>query len=435
MSKFVIKAADIAYQPKIDPNALKIEQINDHCLLYIASNLQLIDVIHLSRTSTRMRSVCQMHFRKFAHFSFGTGNGDPSINEENLPTILEVMGDYITSIEWVGLKAAEFELLARFCSNVTKIKLSSTSKDLNTAVLNRNKSFFGKVKRLCVDSSPLYDGGIKAMMSGRKVRTIDIQGCARIRGKFINSLNRNKLKNVLFVKCCMVQTPANLAIDKWKNKLVKFSYDSVGSLSWLASPPETLEQLKELHLDISILSDYSEHLQDLNFHALKNIQKITLSRRDHLSAINANHLISEFNQCTTLESLTIHGITIDHNTIGMLGQIQNLKCLHLVHVDNTIGKNFYKFLQLSKLRELSMSFATAEIIDGKVMWDMIVASPELSYLAHTSINFDLLYGILKAKKKFSGVRPVLKIGVPKFMMDDPRKVSLFSKLVEKSKSD
>lgn len=428
---FVIRAAD--NQPKIDSNARNLEQINDHCLLNVMSKLQLLDVVNLSRTSIRMRSVCDIYFKKFAHFSYRTSTGDDSsITDRNLPIILEQIGRHITSIEWVKLNDEEFELLARFCPNVTKITLSSM-KNVNTTLLNQNKQFFGKLTQLCVKASGhLSDRGIRAMTSGGKVRTIDIQDCSRTLGKFVLLLHRNKLKSFTFLHGRQrVPYDKCFAIDTWKAKLVKFCCDVPGSISLLSSKSKSLEHLKELHLDFSTLS---HDLQTLNFSDLKNIQEVTLTRSNasnhyntwfRTTPVNANDLINAFSQCPTLQSLSIHMIIIDDATIGALTRLQNLKQLKLTRVDNTIGQSLYKLaLALPRLQKVAISFddPSTEFTNGHLISKFVASMPMLTEFYHELVRFSWLDKIIVARG--NNDPPILRVGLPKHMMYDVRKVSL-----------
>lgn len=377
-----------------------------------------MDAISLCKTSKRFRQLSQLFYGKYSNFSFGAINGDLSINETNLPTMLEELGGYITSIEWHNLNAAQLDILAQFCPNVIKMKLYSPSKDLSTIALNRNKKFFGSLKRLHIVSGAVFDGNVKVMLSGKKVKTVDLDRCRFVSGKFLNSINSAKLKNIRIVNCTRV---TDISAAGWKNKLVTFAYDKCCSyIPCLTSPPESLGKLKELELDFSC---FQGSLENLQFDALKSIQKFTITRKNRDIVLNFNNIINAVSKIDSLESLNIEGIKIDIVTIDYLGAIKNLKNLRMSRAQNGIGRNLYEILRvkLPNIHELSIHFVGAEDVTGKLISNMIEAMAKLKYFSHSSITWQLLDIILQGQ--LSKPNTKLNIGVSKNIFDDPVKVS------------
>ncbi|KAG4079291.1 hypothetical protein HA402_007983 [Bradysia odoriphaga] len=421
-SKFIIKIADDEHQMKIDPNVMSLEKVNDHCLLYIMSQLTLMDVISLCKTSTRMQSAGQIFYKKFTKFAFGMTLTDSSINETNLPVILEAIGDQITSIDWHYLTTAHFELLVKHCPNVTELRLSFPKRVPGTTI-SRNKPFFAGLKKLYLESSlNIYDTNLKNMISGRNLRTLDIRNCNKLRGNFFNKVNHSKLKVLKIVDCPSTEKN-NFPLSEWKNKFTTLAMDTCCSyLSCLTLPPEKLQKIKDLQLDISCFKGTTD---GLNFSGLTKLKKLTLTRKFQYNYIDANNMINGLAQINSLESLNIQGITVDSNTIQGLRLIKNLRYLRMDRIENILGRNMYELLgsYLSTLQELSLYFGRVDIVVGKPIIEMIASMPMLNYFSHSSITWEWLDGIRQAKSvtAFDEKPPPLKIGVTESVFRNPKK--------------
>ncbi|XP_037048028.1 uncharacterized protein LOC119082591 [Bradysia coprophila] len=421
-SKFIIKIADDEHQIKIDPNVMSLEKVNDNCLLYIMSHLTLMDVINLCKTSTRMQSAGQIFYKQFGKFAFGMTLTDSSINETNLPVILEAIGDHITSIDWHYLTAVQFELLVKHCPNVTELKLSFP-KRLPGGMISRNKHFFAGLKKLYIESSThIYDINLKYMMSGRNLRTLDLHNCNKLRGNFFNKLNISKLKTLKIVNCQQMDKK-NVPLSEWKNKFTTLAIDTCCSyLSCLSLPPEKLAKIKELQLDISCFKGTTD---GLDFSGLTKLKKLTLTRKYQYNYIDSNNMINGLAQIDSLESLHIQGITVDTNTILGLRSIKNLRYLRMDQIENKIGRNLYEQFgtYMSTLQELSLYFGRTDVAIGKTINDMIAGMPMLNYFSHSSITWEWLDGIRQAKSvtAFAEKPTPLKIGVTETMFHDPKK--------------
>lgn len=415
--------ADDAHQIKIDPDAMNLEKVNDHCLLYIMSNLTLMDAINLGKTSTRMQSAGQLYYRKFTKFSFGCALQDPSINDANLPVILEAIGKQICSIDWTNLTAAQFELLVKHCPNVTEFKLTTPKRDVG-GTMCRNKNFFINLKKLYIESSNhIVDRTVRVMMSGRKLRTLDVQGCIKIRGSFFNTINHGKLKTVKIIDSPRVEKKF-FNLSQWKGQLTTFASDTCCCyVEFLALSTEKLERIKELHLDMSCFKGIT---WGLNFTGLKKLKKLILTRKHQYNFYDSNVMINELAQIDSLELLNIQGITVDSNTIQALRSLKNLKYLRMDRIDNKIGRNLYELVRqyLSTLQELSIHYGRVDTVMGKPIFDMIAGMSMLRYFSHSSINWEWLDGIRSTKSiTVIDEKSPLKIGVPEYVFNDPKKVS------------
>lgn len=413
------------YQPKVDPNILKLTEVNDDCLLHIMSYLNLIDVVNLGKTSIRLQSVTkQLHSRK-SHFSFGSNTGDSSINEINLPVILKETGEFIQSIEWYELNPTDLDILVKCCPNVSVMKLVKPSTALSSHHFKKNKTFFEKLKRLHIHNSHLFDTAMKILTSSPTLKTLNLEECRNIRGKF-SPKKAMKLKHLRIIRCAMLTYYPefwNAIKDvQWKNKLFTFAVDKCCSYeSCLTSPPEILAKLKELQLDFSC--PFQRNLKELNFSGLTRLTAFTVTRKhSNLPAQNFNNVITAIAQIKTLESFCIERIEINNDTLKCLASIQNLKALKLNNVTNTIGKRLYLTLpvHLPNLTELSVLLDVAEI-NMKSICDTVAALPQLRFFSHSSMTWELLDIILKVQltRKYL----TMNIGISKLMFDDPKTVS------------
>lgn len=420
-STFTIKEAERAYQPKIDPNVLKFVDINDDCLLHIASYLNLSDIVNMGKTSTRLRSVTAQIYRKITHFSFGTDTGDSSINETNLSIILQEMGNFIHSIEWHHLNLIHLSYLRQYCHSVTELKLINPSKSLHSPAMKNFKGFFRYLKTLEVYDAPFFDTAIKTILSSSSLIALTLEHCVNVRGKFLSTWKKSKLQILKIRNSSKVDCTAVFDF-MIKNRLVKFSFDGGCSFKQcLTSPAECLSQFTAIELDFSYLTE--KYLTLLNFKDLKQLTSLTVTNKYTQAAANYNNLLSAMSQVRTLESLNIGQIIIDTDTVNCLGSFTNLRKVRFTKAVNTIGRQLYSSIQvhLPKIIELSMQTIGEECYFQPIS-DMISSLADLKYFSHSSITWQLLNMILQVRLLRKQLR--IKIGVPKLMFYDPEKVCI-----------
>lgn len=206
--KFTIEQAESAYQPKIDENAVKLEQINDNCLLHIASYLNLIDIVNLSNTSIRMQSFSKLIFQKRTHLVFKrkSDDQDQSWRKKNLPKVLQAIGSYIRTIEWRGLNETHLQYLSQFCPNVTELKLVLPSRDLNSYAIKNHKEFFKNIEKLIISHASFFDATMKVITTASsKLKHLRLIKCQNILGKFFSNWNC-QLVYLKISNCCDVHT-------------------------------------------------------------------------------------------------------------------------------------------------------------------------------------------------------------------------------------
>lgn len=430
--KFSVKEAGPLYQPKIDPNSLTFDEVNDDCILHIMSYLDLLDIVNLGKTSSRFQSVARELYGRKKHFSFNTNTGDSSINEVNLPIILKEIGSNIRSIEWHGLSASHLDILAKYCSNVTRMKFCNMSTDVYSLSFKKNKTFFEKLKRMHIDNAKIFDSSVKPMISQSKLISLKFERCQNIRGNFLTKRNSNKLKHIKVSNCRHflygeggIEGIDEITLFQRNNQLVTFSIDTCCSyLHCLTSESEILATLEELELDFSCFS--GNDLDKLKFKDLKRLKRLTMTLKNITIHPNLNTLFFAMGQVDTLESLNVDYIQIDDKTIMCLGSIKNLKKLRMNKIKNTTAQRLYTDIcsNLPNLTELSISFkfGVVEKDQGNLICDMIRRLPNLSYFSLSSSTWELLNMILQVQ--LPRARLPIKIGISQSLFDDPRKVIL-----------
>ncbi|KAJ6641820.1 hypothetical protein Bhyg_06765 [Pseudolycoriella hygida] len=422
ISRFQIRQAPDERQPKLDPQATKLQDVNDFCVLNIMSFLALDDVINLGKACDQTDYVSQIYYRKYSHFVYKPGTGDPSINETTLPNILEAIGGQINSIEWHNLKGDQLSLLCQHCPNVKKLKLVDLCRhNVTTWDLKKNLQFFVGLTKIHIRDSSLYDNCIKLMMSGCKLKTLKLERCLNIRGKFFNSRNRKKLRIVKITKC---SNGVLFPFADWDNRLVELSFDRCCSfMRWLELPEERSQKLKKVQLDFTCFS--TEKVADLNIQHLRNVKSLTITRRiAERNAADCNNLIEAIRQISSLETLNMELIKIDHNTIHNLGLMRNLKSFGTKNSENTIGQRMYESLPavLSNLEELVISLANDDNVYPKSLCKLIDGLPKLKYFSYSFMTWKLLEALLQFRMKPQLYkRNTLRIGVAEVLFTDPKK--------------
>lgn len=420
--KFTIKEAPSALQPKIDPNAFKFEQINDHCLLHIASYLDVVDIINLGKTSTRLQSFTQLIYQKETHFTFGAGTGDASINESNVEAVLQECGNYIQSIEWTNLESNQFDYLSKHCSNVTELKLIHPSHRLHLPAIKKNKHFFKNIEMLDISRSSFFDGTLQPITSSSQIKSLRLEHCSNICGKFFSKWKKPKLKYLTLINCRKIHCDDVLNFVQ-KNKLVRLSFDGRLILQPdLSLSSECVSELEELELNYSLFA--GDKVEILNFGDLKQVTHFALLSNDP-TCHNVNKILDAVSQIPTLRSLTVQQMNINIDTLNCLGSFKSLRKIHFDGLSNGIGKQFYSSLhvRLPAITELIISrhIYAADSAESKWICEMIPTLDALKTFSYTALNWELLFMILVEQLRLK--RPAIEIKVAKYLFDDPKKVS------------
>lgn len=419
--KFTIKEAETARQPKLNPNVLNFEQINDDCLLHIASYLDLIDIVNFGKASRRLRSVSVQIYRKRTHFSFGPNTGDSSINEMNLAAILQEMGTFIQTIEWHHLQPIHLPYLSQYCHSVTELTLIIPSKDILSSSIKSVKRFFRNLKTLAIYGALFFDITMKAITSSSRLTSLKLSHCPNVQGKFLSTWKNSKLETLKICNSWKVDCEAVFNFEV-EHKLAKFSFDAGCSFQQcLRLPPECLSNFTEIEIDFSYFTD--NILELLNFEGLIELTSLTMTYKYVNSFEIFNNLLTAMSRIRKLKSLTIDQFRIDADTVNCLASFTNLRKIRLKEVNNTIGRRFYSSLpmHLPNIIELSMQMENStEEIYSKSICDMITSLVHLKYFSHSSMTWQLLNTILQVRK--SRKQTSIEIGVSKLLFNDPIKV-------------
>lgn len=421
--KFTVKEAATAFQPKIDPNAFKFEQINDHCLLHIASYLNFVDIVNLGKSSTRLQSLVQLIYRKKSFFSFGTSTGDSSINASNLEFVLKELGSYIKSIKWTELESNHLDYLSQFCPNVTELKLINTWR-LHMPTIKKNKSFFKNIEILDISLSSFFDSALQPITSSSRVKSLRLENCSNICGKFFCKWKKSKLKCLTLSNCRKVD--CNNVFDFVRNnKLVKFSFDGRSDSivrQDLSLSSECVSELVELELNYSLFT--GDRVAILDFRDLKRVAHFTLTSTTVCQ--NVNKVLAAVSQIPTLRSLTVQQICIDADTLKCLGSFKTLQKIHFDGMEIGIGRQFFSSLHIH-LPEITELIISPYIYNAQLNWfcEMISSLNALKTFSYAAMTWELLDMVLQEQVRLK--RPTIEIKVWKHLFDDPKKVSALFK--------
>lgn len=415
-SRYTVKEADAAYQPKVDLNSLKFEGINDDCLLKIASFLDVIDIINLGKTSTRLQSFAQLIYQREPHFSYRTDTGDSSITERNVQSVLQEMGNYIQSIEWHNLQSNHLDYIIANCPNVIDLNLQNPSHVLNLHLhLHVVQQFFAHLETLTLCDSSVFDGAIKAIISTR-LTSLKLENCRNIGGRFLaNNRRLSSLQELQIRNCRKVDSDAVYNFVE-SGRLVKFAYDRMSLQKFLELRPECLSHLEELELS----SSYSVNTEQLHFRHVPRLTHLALKfyGKFFYYAENCNNFLPAISQIRTLQSLKIIGMQANGDTLKSLGLLRNLQYLCLDHFDNGVGGKFFQslHLHLPGLTKLEISHIPSNriIVQPQFICNMISSLQFLKHFSFDYVSQDLINMILKSQQKQNSKRPrpTIEIGIP-----------------------
>lgn len=427
--KFAIKEAERVFQPMLDPNAVKFEELNDDCLFKLVSYLDLIDIVNLGKSSTRFESFAKLVYRKKTRFSFGGHSRDSKINESNLEPILQALGSEVQSLAWTNIDKSHLQYFSKYCPNVTQI--TGSWQKIPSIVYQQNSKLFIKLEKLEILDTDISDCSLKTLTSGPELKHLQLYGCHYITGKFFAEWKASKLET-LKVKCSNDEILKEIFDFVQKNKLVNFSYDGVGSLQkCLTLPSVYLSMFEELDLNYEDLTD--DNLKAYNFKGLKQLRHLGLLNcyQENLSC--CNELLMKVSQIPALTSLTVTGILIDETTLRCLGSIKSLRKIRFDFFFNQIGGLFHSSLyaHLPAITDVMLyedakgdeRDATETDDMDRSVCAMITSINSLRYYGSSSMTWKLLYMILQVQKRTK--RPPIEIGVSESMFGKKVSGTLF----------
>ncbi|XP_037038622.1 uncharacterized protein LOC119076078 [Bradysia coprophila] len=183
---FTVQQADTAYQPKLDPTVLKLEDLNDHCLLHIASYLLPMDTVNLSQTCKRLKSIDALMFRKYRDFSC-----DNNGSEEDIPAILQAISPYIKCIHWRSIYPVQLECFPKYCGNVKKLTLQYPLLTNDDII---GTTYFKNIESFELSSEFLGDVGMTTLVTSMNLKTLKLRRCRGIVGSFFDQWTDCRLK-------------------------------------------------------------------------------------------------------------------------------------------------------------------------------------------------------------------------------------------------
>lgn len=398
---------------------LKFDEINDDCLLHIASYLRFIDVVKVGIAFPKLKSFTHQIYREKTHLSFGTGSGDLSINEWNLKPVLQEIGHYIESIEWRDLSPSHLDYLSKYCLNVKALKLISPSKKLNSSAIKRNEVFFSKIEMLDISDASFYDAALKTIIWYTNLESLQVKDCKN--GKFLQTIKMSKLKCFKISNCCVV---CDEVLDVVRNNnLVKFLFgiwyeSDLAFQKTLSLPSECLSHLEELELKYYYIC--SHQYEKLDFKKFKRLTHFSLTC-DFNTYRDCDNFFVAASEIPTLNSLTVDIMEITPYTLSSMGSLKNLRKLRLNIFRNKIGRKFYSNLNihLPELTELSISLA--DYVESEWICEMVSSLRTLKYFYYASMDWRLLEMILEERLRLK--LPKIEIGIGAELFEHDIKVS------------
>lgn len=319
--------------------------------MHIASYLEFIDIVHLGKSSVRLKSFADLIYRKKTHFLFGPNTlADSTINKSNVETVLQEMGRHIQTIEWHKLEANHLDYILDNCPNVTALTLNDPMHVLKSSAIKKNKPFFKNLQVLHLYRSSVFDGPLQKIASMSDITSLELNECHNIRGHFFSKWRRPKVEVLKIINCRQVGG-AEVYSFLQNNNLVKFSFSGQFHHEILSQPPsESLAELQELELNCNTFTE--AQMEAVNWGYFNGLSHLAL----HLEYKNCNQILTTIRQISTLKSLTIGGMYANADTLNCLGLLTNLQKLRLHRFNNGIGGQFFAtfHLHLPKLTDLSI---------------------------------------------------------------------------------
>ncbi len=278
---------------------MRIDQINDDCILHIASYLYLIDIVNLSQTCKRLASLADRIYRKRSRLD--VRKLKRSVTPENLPTVLENMGPHIRSVWWNDIDERQFDLLSQYCDSVNELTLVSPVM-LTSHHIKANKAVFKSIETLKFVNTNWYDISMKTIVATSNLKCLELVNCSNMQGQFFDQWKKCQLEILKIGNSPQVR---NMAMQMCKSR--------------------RLGTLKHLTLDCNELSA----LELFVLRSLTNLKELTLINVDNTVGIWLYSWLRK--HLPKIERLTIRTENMESNlkTIAdMVASLPNLKYFH-----------------------------------------------------------------------------------------------------------
>lgn len=402
-------AEPVAKEEEYDENAPSLMILNDDCILYLLEFFNILEMIKMHGTCTRLDSLIEMYCQKFVKFDFGSLSLEMTsdLTLMNARDILMFLGPTMTSLtidgsDFNSSANRTIDWIARFCKKLESLDMENFI--LNKPILKKLTPVIQNLKSLSIGDSTKVGDELGICFSGAtQLEDLKISGNWEITGKCLSKLSNLK---TLSVNCCgnLQSKPFKEALknnttlkkleirrcDKFDDNVVKF----------IVSDVQGIEELSLSNV-YACMSEYNR------FADLPHLKKLSV---EFHSFAPIDTLLEKLGEKNILEELHYIGSSSYpiRTTIEHISKITNLKTFSMAFNSNITDAELKMLQNLTQLQSFSIPGAHRVTSDG--LRSLLVACKHIKYLdiSQTGVDLDFLEKVINMWKQ-SETRPKLEM--------------------------
>lgn len=374
---------------KYDENAPSLMILNDDCLLYLLEFFNVLDLIKIRGTCTRLDTLIDRFCQKYVNFDFGTLSFElpTELTLMNARDILSFLGPNMKSLKIDGTDFSintnanrSIEWISRFCKNLDSLELENFT--LSRPILKKLTPVIQNLKSFSIGDSTKVGDELGTCFNGAsRLEEVKISGNWEITGKCLKKVSNLKS---LSVNCC-----GNLQPKPFKEALEK------------NTTLKKLEICRCDRIDDSIVNFIVDHVQGIEELSMSNIYPCMSNYSRFAELPHLKKLSVEFHRFAPiddlLKKLSTNNILeeLRHNggssheinpTIEHISKLTNLKVLSMAFNSNITDTELKLLKNLSKLESLSIPGAFKVTADG--LLSLLSHTKYLKFLDVSQIQVD-----------------------------------------------
>lgn len=380
----------IATEEEYDENAPSLMMLNDDCLLYLLEMFNILELIKIRGTCTRLDALIEMFCQKYVKFDFGSLSLEMAtdLTLMNAREILMFLGPTMKSLtidgsDFNSSANRTIDWIARYCKNLESLDMENFI--LNKPILKKLTPVIQNLKSLSIGDSTKVGDELGICFNGAtKLEELKISGNWEITGKCLSKLSNLK---TLSVNCCgnLQSKPFKEALknnaslkkleicrcDKFDDNVVNFIVSDVQGIEELS--------LSNVYACMSDFNRFAElpHLKKLSieFHGFAPVDSL-------LEKLSAKNILEELRYIGS----SSHPVK---TTIEHISKITMLKTFSMAFNSNITDAELKMLQSLTQLESFSIPGAYNVTAEG--LLSLLAVCKKIKYLDVSQITVDLTF--------------------------------------------
>lgn len=412
-------------------NGVSLLCLNDDCILHILSFLDIVHLVRLRGTCSRIDELIDITCAKNKEsFDFSEINqGEKGITLMTARDILAYLGPQLKSLkidsdDFNSGSVRPLDLITKYCTSLESLDLDGFN--LSKNIVKKLIPVVKNLKKFAAGAKSRFDDSIsQCLCKATKLKHLIVCGNWDVTGKFLTKINN--LERLSLNRCGNIQPKLfiqalqkNLTLKALEIQCCDKIDDRV--LSTIVSD---LKQLEEL----TISNQYPAMKRYDRFGEIASLKKLTVEFHSYTSIDRLLEVLSEKSNLMEF-NYVVSDSKINPKTIELIAKLSSLKVLSLGFI-STLSDNDIR--HLSNLTNLeSLLIPGSGDVTPTALLDLINVCTKLNYLevSETRLNSDFLYKLIDLLKQSKSQRPLLELLVYGTLID--KEILKDTKIVQNS---